>query len=61
MPKACPYDLGVIWVEKSPDLIHFYPIFTCFLVMIGFWWIKSVDFLLLEHSEYSEHSEISNI
>ncbi|MDY4460694.1 MAG: hypothetical protein SPE23_00685, partial [Sodaliphilus sp.] len=35
-PKACPYDLGVIWVEKSPDLIHYYPIFTCFLVMIGF-------------------------
>ena len=36
MPKACPYDLGVIWMEKSPDLIHYYPIFTCFLVMIGF-------------------------
>ena len=36
MPKACPYDLGVIWVKKFTDLIYFYPIFTCFLVMIGF-------------------------
>ena len=36
MPKACPYDLCVIWVKKITDLIHYYPIFTCFLVMIGF-------------------------
>ena len=36
MPKACPYDLGVIWVTKITDLIHF---LSDFHLLFGDDWI----------------------
>lgn len=36
MPKACPYDLCVIWVKKITDLIHF---LSDFHLLFGDDWI----------------------
>ena len=36
MPKACPYDLGVIWVEKNH---RFNPLLSDFHLLFGDDWI----------------------